>query len=48
MVWCVILKGRIVGPLLFDGTVTGDAYLHMLSEEAFRLHLCIRHNGGHI
>jgi hypothetical protein len=40
-------ESLIIGPLLFDDTLTGDTYLRMLNKEAFRIHLFILHNGGH-
>jgi len=31
-VWCGILRNRIIGPIIFDGSLTGDRYLQFLNE----------------
>lgn len=32
-VWCGILKNKIVGPVIFEGNLTGQRYLHFLTNE---------------
>jgi len=32
-VWCGILGNRIIGPVFFDGNLTGQAYLRFLQED---------------
>jgi hypothetical protein len=32
-VWCGIVEGKIVGPMIFNGTLTGERYLQFLMEE---------------
>lgn len=36
-VWCGLLKNKIIGPIIFEGSLTGQRYLQFLENEIERL-----------
>ena len=36
-VWCAVLDDQLIGPLILEGRLTGEAYLRFLQEELPRL-----------
>ena len=36
-VWCAVLDNQLIGPLILEGRLTGEAYLRFLQEELPRL-----------